>query len=376
MPPKRKVIYVISNINKAISFEWVALSSIAKDFDLSFVLLNPGASLLEEHLKAMGVPVLRISYRGKKDLPGATFKLLRHFQKVRPDVVHTHLVDASLAGLVAAKMAGVPTRFHTRHHANMHHLNYRHAVVYDRLINTLSTRIVATCKNVQRVLVELDQVRPEKVTVIHFGFDLNAFDSVDAQRVAALRQKYSLGDKRPVVGVIARYMEYKGLQHVIPAFERLLKHYPEACLFMANTSGKEYAHVVAALLARLPKGSYREVPFEEDFAALYKLFDVFVHAPVDAMREAFGQIYVEALAAGRPSVFTLSGVASEFIKNEGNALVVSYSSPDEIHDAVVRILEDPALAAKLAQRGKADVNEIFPLAPMLAKLGRLYGGRS
>lgn len=373
-PEKIKVVYVVSNINQASTFEWTAASAIRQDFDLSFILMNAGASLIEGKLKALGVPVTFLRYRGKKDLPGAVRALARHFMRLKPDIVHAHLMDASLAALSAAWLARVPRRLHTRHHSNLHHAHYPHAVYYDRLVNRLSTEIIATCKNVERVLRELDRAPPAKIKTIHFGFDLGPFSEVSEERVSALRAKYGLGGKRPIVGVIARYMEYKGLQYVIPAFERLLADDPDACLFIANTSGKEYAAEVRALLSRLPAGSYREVPFETDFAALYRLFDVFVHAPVDDMSEAFGQVYVEALASSRPSVFTLSGVANEFAEHERNSLVVGHRDSEAIYGAVRRLLADPPLGARLGAQGMRDVGLKFPLASMIDKLERLYSG--
>src|SRR5256885_4070776 len=42
-----------------------------------------------------------------------------------------------------------------------------------------------------------------------------------------------------------------------------------------------------------------------------KLLDVFVHAPIAPQVEAFGQVYVEAMAAGVPSVITRAGIRSE-----------------------------------------------------------------
>lgn len=371
-PTHKKLVYVISNISQASTFEWTAASRIRDDFDLSFVLLNPGPSRIEETLKSLGVPVLRLKYQGKRDLPRTVRALIRHFRTIRPDIVHAHLMDASLAALTAAQLAGVKRRIHTRHHSNLHHAHYPHAVYYDRFVNRLSTEIVATCKNVVRVLRDLDRAPSGKIRLIHFGFDLLPFERVTDDRVAILRAKYRLSDKSPVIGVIARYMEYKGLQDVIPAFERVLKAHPAAVLFLANTTGKEYAREVRDLLSRLPEGSYREVEFESDFAALYQLFDVFVHAPIDEISEAFGQVYVEALAARRPSVFTLSGVASEFVEHDKNALVVRHRDADGIRAAIERLLSDPGLGQRLATQGARDVSRIFPLASMIDNLSRLY----
>lgn len=370
----RKIAYVLSNLRHAPMFERKAEALRARGFELSFALLNAEPSPLGEALKAQGHPVLHIPYRGKKDLPAATARLAASFARLRPGIVHAHLMDACLAALPAARIAGIPRRIHTRHHSNLHHEHYRHAVAYDRLVNMLSTEIVATCRNVEHVLKDLDRANPAKVRVIHFGFDFSPYDSVSGERVEGLRQKHGLGGRRPVIGVISRYMKYKGLQHVIPAFERVLERHPEACLFLANTTGQEYAREIRMLLRGLPESSYREVPFETDAPALYGLFDVFVHAPIDAVSEAFGQVYVEALAAARPCVFTLSGIANEFVRDEVNALAAPFQDSQGIGDRILRLLDDAGLAGKLGAQGSRDVRERFPFDRMIDLLCRLYEG--
>ena len=61
------VTYILSDIDKAIAFEWIEQSLRHSEFKLSFILLNRGESHLEDYLKKQQVPVYRIPYRGKKD---------------------------------------------------------------------------------------------------------------------------------------------------------------------------------------------------------------------------------------------------------------------------------------------------------------------
>lgn len=112
--------------------------------------------------------------------------------------------------------------------------------------------------------------------------------------------------------------------------------------------------------------------FEKRVFELYRTFDVFVHAPVGREYEAFGQVYVEALAMGVPSVFTLSGVANDFIEDGRNALVVPYRDPAAIARAVETLLGDEALRRRLAANGRADVLGLFPESRMAEELDRMY----
>ncbi len=366
------VTYILSNINKALAFEWVAQELDRQRFALSFVLLNPGDSVLETFLRGRGVDVLRIDYRGKKDLPAAIFRIARYLRRRETRVVHCHLFDACVAGLVAARLAGVKKRLYTRHYATFHQVYFPRAVYYDQFINAQATGIVAISGNVVGALRKEGADR-RKLHLVHHGFRLEEFGRVAPERVAGLRGKYGLAGKGPVVGVISRYFELKGIQYVIPAFRQLLGRFPNAHLVLANATG-DYTAAIRGLLGELPAGSYTEIRFEEDVAALYGLFDVFLHVPINEHLEAFGQTYVEALAAGVPSVFTLSGVAPEFIEDGRNALVVPFCDAEAICRATARLLDDAPLRQALAARGRADVQGRFSLRTMIQKLEELYAG--
>lgn len=331
--------------------------------------MNPGATELENYLKQQHIPVQRVNYTGKKDIPKAVFAVYKLLKKNHTTVVHTHLFNANIVGLTAAWLAGVKKRIHTRHHSDFHHVYHPKAVRYDKLVNTLSTDIVAISKVVQEILITKEKADKKKISLIHHGFKLENFSS--AKSSASLLEKYNPQHASPVLGVISRYLKLKGIDYVIAAFKDLLKDYPDALLILANAEG-DHKKTIKALLRDLPEKSYVEIPFERDIYSLYQLFDVFIHVPVAREIEAFGQTYVEALAAGIPSVFTLSGVAGEFIKDRHNAMVVPYMNAAAIRDSVKELLENKALAGQLIANGKKDVSEKFDLTKMILSLEHLY----
>lgn len=366
------ITYILANIDKAMAFEWIAERLDQTHATLSFILLNPGDSHLATYLEGRGLAVRRVRFRGKRDMPRAILQVWATLREWRTDVVHAQLLYGGLVGLSAARLAGVRHRLYTRHHATFHWRYHPRGVLYDRYNNRLATRIIAISENVRTVLVEREQVPPGKIELIHHGFDLGAFRDVPADRVAALRAKYDVQPGRFVVGVISRYLELKGITYAVQAFRQYLAQDPGACLVLANARGPDRALIQAAL-ASLPPDSYREIPFEQDLFALYRLFDIFLQIPVDPEIEAFGQTYVEALAAGVPSVFTLSGVASEFIRDGENALVVGFRDSDAILAAIRRLAADPALGRRLADQGRLAAAR-FDIDVMIRKLNALYRG--
>lgn len=244
-------------------------------------------------------------------------------------------------------------------------------IKYDKMINSFATAVVAISKNVEEILIEKENVAADKVHLIHHGFKLEDFEIADKNKMEGLRNKYFIKDKYPVIGVIARYTHWKGIQYIIPAFEKLLKTYPDALLILANANG-DYKLEITHLLKTIPPDNFVEINFEEDLFQMYHLFDVYVHTPIDNHSEAFGQTYIEALAAGTPSVFTLSGIAREFIKDRQNALVVDYKNSDAIYNSIKELLENKSLAETISKNGKEDVKKSFGLDKMISKLEELY----
>lgn len=365
-----KITYIISNLDKALAFEWICKYLDKEKFILNFILLNPGNSSLEDFCRENNIPVHCVLFRGNKDLPLAIIRIIRLLLRIKPAAVHTHLFHANLAGITAALICRVPKRIYTRHHSNYHHVYHPSSVKYDRIINFLSTDIVAISKTVEEILTATEKVNRNKITLIHHGFLLDDFKNVPSDEVTRIRQKYNPAGRHPVIGVISRYTEWKGIQFIIPAFKKLLEKYPDALLMLANADGN-YKNEIKSLLRQLPEKSFVEIRFENNIFALYKLFDVFVHTPIDKYSEAFGQTYVEALASGVPSVFTLSGIACEFIVDEKNALVVPYQDSDAVFHGIQKLLTDYSLAEQLTSSGKKDV-EFFQLRNMISSLEKLY----
>ena len=367
-----KVCYIISHIDKALAFEWIASTLDKKIISLHFILLNPGDSILEQHLKSLQIPVKRIQYHSKKDLPLAVLKIFWYLIFNNIKVIHCHLFDACMAGLTAAWLARVPKRIYTRHYSTNHHDYYPKAVKYDIYINKLATDIIAISNKVRAVLEKFEQVPAYKIHVIHHGFALQDFAIVDNAKQDAMKLKYGIGNQQPVVGVISRYVELKGLQYIIPAFAAVKKKHPNAFLLLANCNGDYKSQVHQLLKEYVAKEDYVEIGFENDLPTLYSLMDIFIHVPINDTIEAFGQTYIEALASGVPSVFTLSGVASEFIQDKVNALVVDFKNSSQIENAINHILSDEKLKNQLILNGKNSVVEKFSLPLYVEKLTQLY----
>jgi glycosyltransferase involved in cell wall biosynthesis len=370
---KIRILYVVSQPVRWLPFEWVAGGLCRGRFELSYLMMSRTPSPSIPHILACGVPARHLPYSGRQLLPTAVRAIARHCREQGIDIVHAHAMDACLAGLLGARLAGVRVRVHTRHHAGPYPAFHRPAWndALDRWNNAISTGVIAPSEVTRRVLVERDRVPSQKVTVINHGFDLGVFADVSPSAVSRIRQKYSLDDDGPVIGVVARYERIKGVEHIIEAFRNLLASYPRARLVLANARG-QHAPRIKALLQTLPSSRYVEIPFEEEMPPLYKVFDVFVHAPLQPHLESFGQVYVEAMAAGVPCVCTAAGIAVEFIRDSEHALLVRPQDPAQILQGITRLLGNATLRERLVSSARRAVERRFGLETMLRALEDYY----
>jgi glycosyltransferase involved in cell wall biosynthesis len=363
-----RITYIVSDLDGSIQMECTALG-LKNMFVLNYILIGKPNTIFYNFLKLNGISVKLID-TAKHGFFSAWVLVLGMLVRNKPDIVHAHLWRATLIAMSASWLLRIPRRIFTRHHGTIHYTQYPFGRKWDRLCNFFATDIVAISENVRQILLNRDKASIKKVTVIRHGFDLKQFNDVSNERSLSLVRKYNIPLDGRNIGVISRYTEWKGVQYAIEAFEMVRQKVPNVHLILANATG-DYQAEIKQKLNRLPVGSFTEIVFERDIAALYSIFEVFVHIPVDAEAEAFGQTYIEALACRRPSVFTMSGIASEFIEDEQNALVVPYRNAEQTAQAIMRLLNDRELAARIINGASTTILP-FHIANMIGNLQALY----
>jgi len=367
-----KLTYIVSMNVRWLHLEWMCDRLDRERFDVSFVLvcIDGRTPYLQSYLEQRQIPFRRINCRVRSLSILRTIREIFHYcRREKIDIVHTHIYFASLVGLLASFFARVPVRINTRHHLLQNHGTP--AIWLDRMTHALATRVIATSHLVRRVLVEREGASARKMSLIHLGIDLDKFRNIPEDQIAEMRRRYNPRGASPVIGIIARHLESKGIQYVIPAFRRLLERYPSARLVLAFAIGP-YHDKIREALSYLPEDKYVQIEFEANVFALYQLFDICVHVPIGEELETFCLIYLEALAAGIPSIFTLSGVGREFLVHRKNCWLVDHKDSDQIYEGMVELLEDRTLREALIRAGHRSVNDAFNLQRMVRATEELY----
>jgi len=365
-----KITYIISDINKAVYFEDTAISLREKGVNLSFILINSKDGELDLFLKSNNFLVYYISCSKITQSFFAVRNCIKILKKINPKSVHCHLAMANWIGLCASKLTGIKKRIYTRHSGEPLNINWKEKLI-DKIQNKLATEIIAITKIIKQLLLK-QGVSEKKIQLIHHGFKLKRFNEINKIEIERLKEEYNPENKQPIIGVIARWMEWKGIHYIISAFQQLIGDYPNAkiLLFGANTNG-DFSEQIQNALKTLPEDNYQIISFEKNIFNLYHLFDIYIHVPVNKSCEAFGQTYVESLASKCPSIFTLSGIANEFIIDGNNAIVVPYKNSMAILEAMKKLIGEKDLQKSLKKNGIESIKQ-FNFDNYINKLIDIY----
>lgn len=293
---------------------------------------------LESEFEALGIPVVIIGRARKFDL-GMVLRLARWMREEQVAVVHTHLFAADVFGRLAAKLAGVRAVLSTSHNVNgwkgrLHRL-------LDRVLSTISSRVVGCTEEVGRVLVERDGIPARKVAVVENGVDLRRFDAVSAEGV---REEFGIAPDAMLMGVVGRLHPQKGHEDLLQAFVQLrqLTGAKFQCLFIGD--GELRARLEAEV-ARLGLGDVvRFTGLRKDVPRLLVALDVFV---MPSRWEGLPMALLEAMACGKPCVVTSVGGIPSVIDDGANGLMLPAEQPQAMAQAMARLIGDAGLRRQL-----------------------------
>jgi glycosyltransferase involved in cell wall biosynthesis len=107
----------------------------------------------------------------------------------------------------------------------------------------------------------------------------------------------------------------------------------------------------------------------DDIPAVTAAFDV---AVLPSYREAQGLTILEAMALSRPVVASNVGGIPEMVEDGVTGLLVEHDNPVALAAAIVRLLKDPAYAARIAKAGHDLVHDRFCIELMVKAIEQIY----
>ena len=337
------------------------------------VALLTARGRLSAELEAMGLRCHVLDIRGAADVPRAAVRLVAIMRRGRFDVVHTHLLHSSAAGLAAALLAGVPVRVMTRGQVHVARTGSFLDRSLSRLSNALAQRIFTVGADVRDAIVREEGVPPKRVEVIPNGVDVAYLRSLAGERAS---------HDGFVMGTVARLHPQKGYDIAIDAVKALADA-GVAVRYEIVGEGPlrgrlEEQAARLGVADRVDLVGFVRNPFPRELG-----WDLYLHPSND---EGLSNAILEAMALGRPIVATDVTGAREQIVDGESGLIVPPGDPGAMARAVRRLRDDPSLAARFGDAAVERVERLFDLrrsaerymeayAQLLARAPRRVAGR-
>jgi len=294
-----------------------------------------GNSPHDENLRVIEIePYKKFNFRG-------WLRLRNLLMEEKPDILHTHLSDATLSGTIAARLCGIPSI------STVHGMNKRWTYSF-------ANRLIAVSEAGKENLVR-QGIHSKQISVAYNGIPIPDEQTLGTREQA--RQKLGVGKNDFLLSNISRADAKKGIQDAIAAVAMVRRRIPNVRFFFAGEG--DYLAELQKLSAALGTQNYvRFLGYIDNVFELLAASDLFLFP---SHREAMGISLVEAMAMGLPTVSSNVDGIPEVVDSESAVLVDSGNVP-ALADALLKVCADADARRRMGEHARKRAIDNFSLA--------------
>jgi glycosyltransferase involved in cell wall biosynthesis len=295
---------------------------------------DPGAVAA---LADVGVPFVDLGRRAKLDAH-RNRTLVGLLRRQRFDVLHSHMFGSNVWATVLGRLCGVPVLI--AHEQTWSYEGSRLRPWIDgHVIGKLATRFVAVSSADAERMVTLEGVSRDKITLIPNAY-VPSVSSADTD----VRAELGLDPSAPLVVTAVVMRPQKALDVLLAAHARVVAQIPNAHLALAGDG--ECRELLEARARELGlESSAHFLGFRRDIDSIIRTADV---AAMSSDFEGTPLFAFECMAARTPLVATGVGGLPDVIEDGRTGLLVPRQRPQELADAIIRLLNDQTLGERIA----------------------------
>lgn len=350
--------YVEETLNPGLEFEEVHVLSLYDNFN--YTNLNLG-SLVVHPIKRRSN--FRKFFYPLNELLGSSlqaFKLIKKHQIKLIWSVGGSLHDNGAVALIAGKLARIPTVVSIMNNYDMKYLYYHNYFLHTVFLNEAWERIILRNATKVRVIskelisyainhgVPLDRVVhiPRKVK-------LEAFDR-SGSKLTDIEKKLGIENKKRIL-FVGRLTPQKNVQTMLKAISHIAKFRDDFVFLIAGDGflKKKLQAMTRDLHLQERVRFLGRIPHTY-LTHLYNLSDIFLFPTIF---EGLGRAVLEAIASGLPIITSNYGPVTELVTHEKNGLLVSPDVPEEISQAILRLLDDTSFRRELGKYSRASAEK-------------------
>jgi glycosyltransferase involved in cell wall biosynthesis len=292
--------------------------------------------------------------------PGLAVAILRlaaYLRRYAVRLVHCFDFYSNIVGVPAARLARTPAVIASQR--DMGDLRSRADQFIHSMALALATHILVNSEAIAVRLSHTRLARQKRLGVVPNGVDLARFEPAPPPP--------SRGEVT-TVATLANLRPEKGLVQLIEAAAIVTRKVPRA-RFVIWGDGPLRTDLEARIRTLGLTGSVELRGATREPAQVLKQCQIFVLA---SLSEACSNVILEAMATGLPVVGTRVGGTPDLVDDHRTGLLVSPDNASALAEAILCLIEAPAMATEMGAKGRARALSEFGMDRMRGRIDTFY----
>jgi glycosyltransferase involved in cell wall biosynthesis len=345
-------------------------------FDLRFACLRKWGYYLDE-IEQRRIPVTEYPVTTFLS-PYAFVQQVRFAREMRAqhiDIVHSYNFYSNVFAVPAAKLAGVPLVVASIRDQGVYLSRMqKHA---QKWACSFADLILVNAHSIRDWLLE-EGYAAHKIHVIRNGIDLSRY--APRSTLSTVRAELGLPESAPLVLMLSRLNPQKGVDDFIKAAALVRLQRPDVRFLLigeklqykdgAYGPDANYHRYLHELCTNL--GVDDSIVFTGHRSDVPELLAEGCVSVLPTHSEGLSNTLLESMAAGLPVVATRVGGNAELVDDGVNGILVPPQAPATLANAVLRILNDKAMAQRFSSAARAKAADHFSMEKMVRDTEALY----
>jgi glycosyltransferase involved in cell wall biosynthesis len=352
------LLYVIDSISRSGGAE-ASLATLAAEYrhlgvhlDVAYLHEREG---LQAEFVAAGAELFSLAGPGGR--AGWVKRARSLIRRRQPDLVHTTLFEADIAGRIAARLTSTPVvstlaneSYGPAHFGNpdLRTWKLHGAQILDAGTARLTTRLHAVSCTVADTMAQRLRYPRERIDVVPRGRNPDRLGERSEARRVAIRSALGASDQEVLVLSVARHEYDKGLDVLLGAMVLMKHSVPTARLIVAGREGAQTEELRKIIDREQLTGVVSFLGARADVPELLCGADLFVLA---SRREGFSGAIVEAMALEAPIVASDIPQVREAL-DPSSAMLTAPGVEDDLALAIEHVVREPNEAKSRARRAR------------------------
>lgn len=216
------------------------------------------------------------------------------------------------------------------------------------------------CTEVEKCELVKSGCESSKIHVVPMGVDYNLYSRVVKSNSGRFKSfRASFGITNPFILYVGFKNREKGALSLLKAAKLVYQDYPALnYVFIGPTTQafdielKKKRDLGIPILNLTP--SNMRGYFDWRKVSAFQECEIFV---MPSRSDAYGMVYLEAWAAGKPVIATRNSVMKEVIREHNDGLLVTFDDHREIAQAIIRLIRDQELRQTMGENGRKKVKK-------------------